>query len=302
MSSPIIALSVTAIKGVPTLTPYTGAFVVDNIGDIVPSGTGSEITYRGPQSIPKVFTVDESPSDIVALASSDTPAEEIESITAAITAHAGGGQGSAVQLTTTVNNITVSATAGDSVLLPEAVAGLRVVVQNYGAASAAVFPATGETIDGGSANASINLPSGARIEFIATTTSNWTTVLAETPKIKKYNKAAINATATATAAEVATGYLTSTSGAATSITFPTGTLLGAALGAVQGTIHDLYVDNTAGANTVTMVVGVNAILSAAAAANGASQGLLTIPSGVTGQACFRLMFSSATAYTITRIA
>ena len=38
--------------------------------------------------------------------------------------------------------------------------------------------------------------------------------------------AAINATAVATAAEVATGYITSTSAAGTSITFPTGTLLG----------------------------------------------------------------------------
>lgn len=113
---------------------------------------------------------------------------------------------------------------------------------------------------------------------------------------------AINSTATATAAQVATGYITSTSAAATAITLPTGTALGTALGAVQGTIHDLFIDNTAGANTVTIVVAVNGILSAAAAANGASQGLLTVPSGVTGQACFRLMFSSATAYTFTRIA
>lgn len=113
---------------------------------------------------------------------------------------------------------------------------------------------------------------------------------------------AINSTATATAAQVATGYITSTSAAGTTITLPTGTLLGTALSAVQGTVHDLYIDNTAGASTVTIAVAVNGILSAAAAANAASQGLLTIPSGVTGQACFRLMFSSATAYTFTRIA
>lgn len=114
--------------------------------------------------------------------------------------------------------------------------------------------------------------------------------------------AAINATATATAAQVASGYLTSTSAGATTITMPTGTLLGAALGAVQGTIFDLFVDNTAGASTVTMAVAVNGILSAAAVAVSASFGLLTVPSGVTGQACFRLMFSSSTAYTITRTA
>ena len=114
---------------------------------------------------------------------------------------------------------------------------------------------------------------------------------------------AINATATATAAQVATGYITSTSAAATTITLPTGTLLGASLGAVQGTIHELYIDNTAGANTVTVAVAANGILSAAAAAGtGAGAGLLTVPSGVTGQGRFTLMFSSATAYTFTRTA
>lgn len=114
--------------------------------------------------------------------------------------------------------------------------------------------------------------------------------------------AAINATATATALQVSSGYITSTSAASTSITFPTGTLLGQAINATQGTTFDLYVDNTAGASTVTMVVGTNAILSAAAAANSASFGLLTVPAGVTGIARFTLVFSSATAYTITRTA
>lgn len=120
--------------------------------------------------------------------------------------------------------------------------------------------------------------------------------------ILRSEPAAINATATATVEQVATGYITSTSAAATTITLPTGTLLGQRLNAVRGTVFDLFVDNTAGANTVTIAVAVNGILSAAAVANGASQGLLTVPSGVTGQACFRLMFSSATAYTFTRVA
>ena len=115
--------------------------------------------------------------------------------------------------------------------------------------------------------------------------------------------AAINATATATAAQVATGYITSTSVAAVTITLPTGTLLGANIGAAAGTILDLYVDNTAGANTVTIAVATNGILSAAAAAgSGAGAGLLTVPSGVTGLARFTIMFSSATAYVFTRTA
>ena len=116
------------------------------------------------------------------------------------------------------------------------------------------------------------------------------------------SKAAINATATATAAEVATGYITSTSAAATTITLPTGTLLGAALGASQGYVHELYIDNTAGANAVTIAVATNGILSTAAADTAGSFGDLTVASGVTGLARYTLMFSSATAYVFTRTA
>ena len=114
--------------------------------------------------------------------------------------------------------------------------------------------------------------------------------------------AAINATATATAAQVATGYITSTSAAATTITLPTGTALGTALGASQGTVLDLFVDNTAGASTVTMAVNTNAVLSSAATDTAGSFGDLTIASGATGIARFTIMFSSATAYTFTRTA
>lgn len=114
--------------------------------------------------------------------------------------------------------------------------------------------------------------------------------------------AAINATATATAAQVITGYITSTSAAATAITLPTGTLLGAALGAAKGTVMDLYIDNTGGANTVTIVVATNGILSTAAADTPGSFGDLTVAAGATGLARFTIMFSSATAYVFTRTA
>ena len=113
---------------------------------------------------------------------------------------------------------------------------------------------------------------------------------------------AINATATATAAQVATGYITSTSAASTTITLPTGTLLGTALGATRGTSIELYVDNTAGASTVTMAVAVNGILSTAAVDTAGSFGDLTVAAGVTGIARFTIMFASATAYVFTRTA
>jgi hypothetical protein len=113
---------------------------------------------------------------------------------------------------------------------------------------------------------------------------------------------AINATETATAAQVADGYITSTSAAATTITLPTGTDLGAALGASRGTVLDLFIDNTAGASTVTIAVNTNAILSTAAADTAGSFGDLTVAAGATGLARYTIMFSSATAYVFTRTA
>jgi hypothetical protein len=113
---------------------------------------------------------------------------------------------------------------------------------------------------------------------------------------------AINATADATAAQVASGYITSTSAAATTITLPTGTALGNAIGAAKGTVLDLFIDNTAGANTVTIAVNTNAILSTAAADTAGSFGDLTVAAGATGLARYTIMFSSATAYVFTRTA
>jgi hypothetical protein len=134
--------------------------------------------------------------------------------------------------------------------------------------------------------------------FIGTLTGN----IVGTSAVTHETTAAINATATATAAQVATGYITSTSAAATIITLPTGTLLGAALGATQGTVFDLYIDNTGGANIVTVAVAVNGILSSGAADTPGSFGDLTIAAGATGIARFTLMFASATAYVFTRTA
>ena len=113
---------------------------------------------------------------------------------------------------------------------------------------------------------------------------------------------AINTTGTATAAQVASGYITSTSAGTVTITLPTGTLLGQALGAVRGTSLDLYIDNTAGASVVTVAVATNGILSSAAADTPGSFGDLTIAAGATGIGRFTIMFSSPTAYVFTRTA
>ena len=133
-------------------------------------------------------------------------------------------------------------------------------------------------------------------------------VITGTPKITNpvnpHTPTVVNATATLTGTQASSGYIKTTSTSAVGLTMPTGTDLGTVLGAVQGTTFDLFFDNTAssGSGEVTVIVNTNAILSAAAEAEAGGSGLLTVPVGATGQAGFRLMFSSATTYTFTRIA
>lgn len=93
-----------------------------------------------------------------------------------ITAFATGGQTNATLLSGEFNNVSIVATAGDSVKLPGASLGGFMRVKNTGVADLAVFPATGGTINGGSANASITIPVGATKEFNGTSTTNWETI------------------------------------------------------------------------------------------------------------------------------
>lgn len=132
---------------------------------------------------------------------------------------------------------------------------------------------------------------------------NTTGPLVSSSQIVNHTPVAVNSTATLTSAQIVSGYITSTSAAGTTMTMPTGTLLGGAVGATQGTILVFYIDNTAGASTVTLAPGVNGIISAAATAGSAANfGLVTVPSGVTGVGEFTLMFSSPTAYVYSRTA
>ncbi len=93
--------------------------------------------------------------------------------TNAISAFATGGQTSATALTSTINSITVCATAGDSVKLPTATAGSIVQVSNLGAAYANVFPASGDLINALAANAALALPVGGSLFFSCAVTGSW---------------------------------------------------------------------------------------------------------------------------------
>ena len=95
-----------------------------------------------------------------------------------ITAHAGGGQALATQLTTLLNRVTTVATAADSVKLPVAVGGIGgLTVANSTANACAVFPSTGDQINGAGANAVFSVPAGKTATFNAMGTLNWHAVL-----------------------------------------------------------------------------------------------------------------------------
>jgi hypothetical protein len=77
--------------------------------------------------------------------------------------------------------------------------------------------------------------------------------------------AAVNATATLTAAQLLTGIITSTTAAAVSATLPTGALTDAAAGLDIDESFDWHVINTGASNAFTILAGTNHTIVGAAA-------------------------------------
>lgn len=99
----------------------------------------------------------------------------LESAQDSMTAHAGGGQGSATPITTQNARFTVVATLGDSSVLPLLIPGLIISVANAGAASMNVFPAVGQNMNG-VANASFAVAAGKNAIFVGYA-STWHSLL-----------------------------------------------------------------------------------------------------------------------------
>lgn len=95
-----------------------------------------------------------------------------KSISAAITASATSVQGGS-PLTSALNVITTCATAGDSVTLPAAAAGLTIKITNRTATSADVFPASGDSINAGAADAAQALATLATLDCYAIDATIW---------------------------------------------------------------------------------------------------------------------------------
>ena len=92
-----------------------------------------------------------------------------------LTAHAGGGQASATQLSKQLNHITVCATAADSVKLPVSVAGMSITVRNDGAKDAQVFGTSPDTINGVATGTGVALTAASSATYRCFTAGKWFT-------------------------------------------------------------------------------------------------------------------------------
>jgi hypothetical protein len=112
---------------------------------------------------------------------------------------------------------------------------------------------------------------------------------------------AINSSATATAAQMVGGYITSTSAASTTITTPTATALLTQINTAnqtaggQGTWFEFTIDNHSGANTVTLA------LDASITQLTVGPSSLTVPATSAGVGTWRVTFVSTSAAVISRI-
>jgi len=91
-----------------------------------------------------------------------------------ITASTTQTQAAATALTAEINEVSTCANASDAVKLPTAVAGLKVVVINNGAAAMGIFPATGDNLGAGvNTVMTTDLATTDLITFIAYDATNW---------------------------------------------------------------------------------------------------------------------------------
>jgi hypothetical protein len=85
---------------------------------------------------------------------------------------AGTTQGTATALTETVNVVT-GGTANQGVVLPTAAAGLTVIVQNTTSVDLKLYPNSSDSIDGGTADASVTFPANTTITLTCKNATDW---------------------------------------------------------------------------------------------------------------------------------
>lgn len=168
---------VTPLLGTPTsgtLTNCTGLPISTGVSGL---GTGVATALATPSSANLAAAItDETGSGALVFGTSPsltTPAlsGETYSTSAAVTAGTNAqGQGA---MTSDFNVITTAASNPSGVTLPTATTGRRVIVTNKGANPISIYPATGGTIDALAANAAITLAVNGKMQFDASSATQW---------------------------------------------------------------------------------------------------------------------------------
>lgn len=203
-----------------------------------------------------------------------------------LTAKAGGGQTSATALVPGVNRITTAASAGDSVKLPAAKAGLEVFVANNGASAIDVFPATGEQLNALGANTAYRLGVNTTVWFTCVVDGTWSFQVPQ-PAAKYTLNATVGATTAAAGDLTGANYVQAGYSAvgAAALTTRTATQM-IADGALQvGDSYVLEITNTSG-GTTTLTAGTGVTLT----------GTMTIATNATRR--FNVRVTSTSAITI----
>lgn len=156
------------------LTGGTGDASVDDLAVADDATIAGDLTVTGTSTFNGAIVLGDAAADSLTITATTTYGEPINYDNAtAITAFATGGQASATALTAEINNVTVCATAGDSVKLPAAVAGKHIYVKNSGAAALDIFPASADSIDALAINLAVRIQPGSAINFYAKDAIVW---------------------------------------------------------------------------------------------------------------------------------
>jgi hypothetical protein len=160
----------TTVTGLSSVTSTT--FVGALTGDATTAGT---VTTAAQPNITSVGTLTSlAVSGNVTAANVTANSYLIRSVASGISA-AGTVQANATALTKEFNQVTTVA-SGAGVRLPTAVAGMAITITNTSANSLLVYPATSATINSLALNAGFTQASGATLQFVAMTGSQWYTV------------------------------------------------------------------------------------------------------------------------------
>ena len=149
----------------------TGAVTFTNTGVTAIAGTTNQITASASTGSVTLSL----PSALVAPGSVAVTGALYQSQSATVSA-AGSTQGTATAITSSYNIVTTAA-AGTGVILPTPVTpfGYNVTVLNRGANPVIVYPQTGGSIDGGTVNAGVTVPTGYTLSIVGTSATAWFT-------------------------------------------------------------------------------------------------------------------------------